>query len=904
MLKKNYWPHHRTTLATTTSFCLSLFCTFALLLLPLPVSAHARTSMVSPTFRVKAGFDARYRDGNWIPVQVSLSNTGADFAGSVAVDMPSPYGGIGNDNIAATYQAPVSLATGAQKQVTLYVPFYFGSQGTNQTITVRLLDTSGHVVSTQISSLRTLGVSDVFIGVLSDQSTGFGPISAISLPNQSASVIVEPLDATTMPTLASVLKNFDLIVLDNFTTSSLSTEQLTALESWVNQGGDLVVVGGPEWHRTLSPLPADLLPVSITGTQTLAPHVPLLPVGGPAKSGSAHSSVADSVQAPVVVSSATPNTGSSTILSAGNVPLIVQAQQQQGLICYLAFDPTLDPITSWPGASTLWKGLLLRTLGDQLLTPGPSSGFGSLLHSSGYNTGSMDVLVQSLLPNTFPSVWLILVLLLGYILVLGPVRFLIVRRLKKRDWSWRIVLCTILVFTLLSYGIAVQQKGTSVLSSTISITQLGKTNSAASDTQAHVTTYVGVFVPSQGDFHVHIANTSLVEPSSNLFGGNNPSASQSTTIIPGSQGTDVALQSVNIWTLHTVVSEQNSQVHGGIVSHLTLSNGTLTGSVTNTLPYALNDVYVLMAYRYLLVGHLAPGQTQQVNLPLRIDQGDPGMSIADQIANSRGVGQQYNGPYNNGQSVQTETQRHVSLLSLLSGENNSYCTNGPCYQPAIYTKTISASGVIINSSGSYLANSHDPLLIPGASATLIGWADNSSSTSSAITINGAASAGMHEDFVQAPLDVSFSGSINLPSSFVGSQLVDVQAQGNNVLGQLPGIYTMTTGSMTFEFTLPNIMHLRVSSATINETANLSQVIQSMSPNQPAMTDVNHVSASLYNWHTGKWDAVLINAFAIQIKSTDPYIGHGGRVLLQIANQDATQGTIVLSRPTLQLQGTV
>lgn len=905
MQKRKNRPRIHATMSLCIGSCLALLLTLITLLFPMHANALARTANDGPTFRVSAGFDSRYRDGNWIPIQISLSNNGADFTGSVSVNVPAPYAGTGNNQVNSVYQAPVSLANGAQKQVMLYVPFYFGSQGTTQSLTVDLLDSNGQRVSSQPVVLRTLNVSDIFVGVLSDQSAGFGPISNITLPNSTASVIVEPLNTSNMPTVASVLKNFDLIVLDNFTTSSLSKDQMVALQNWVNQGGALIMVGGPEWRHTLSPLPADLLPVTITGTQDLPADSTLLPVGGPSKGGLSHSTVVDKIHAPVTVSNAIPAAGSSVILAAGKTPLIVQSQQEQGLVCYLAFDPTLDPIVNWSGATTLWKGLLLRTLGDQLLAPGPNSNFGNVNRWQPYSIGTMDSVVQSLLPNTFPSIWLILTLLLGYILVLGPIRFLIVRRVKKRDWSWRIVVSTIVIFTLLSYGIALQQKGTAVISSTVSIIQLGQSQAGSENTSEHLTTYLGVFVPSQGDFHIHIANSGLVQPSANPFGYGGQSESQPSTITPQPDGTNVDLKSVNIWTLHTIVSEQDSQTHGGIVSHLTLQNGTLVGTVTNTLPYALSDVYVLMAYRYMPIGHLGSGQTLPINLPLNIAQGDPGVSIADQIASSHGISPQSYGPYSNNQQAQSEIQRHVMILSLLSGENNSYyCNNGgPCAQPAIYTKNIAANGVVVSGGGSYQPNSRDPLLVAGAPATLIGWADTSPSIDNNITINGTSATGAHEALVQAPLSVGFSGNVNLPSSFVGSQLVDVQSQGNAVQGQLPGVYTMTTGSMTFEFTLPSISKLHVSSATITETANLSQVLQSMG-SQSGMVDVNHTNASLYNWKTGKWDAVPISSFSIQIKSTDPYIGSGGRVLLQFANQDATQGTIVLNRPTLQLQGTV
>src|SRR5207244_10341482 len=179
------------------------------------------------------------------------------------------------------------------------------------------------------------------------------------------------------------------------------------------------------------------------------------------------------------------------VLASDTTPLIVQSHLGQGTICYLAFDPTLEPVLSWSGTSALWKGLLLRTLGDQLVVPGSSPGFGGPTRFNPYR-GNIDSLLQAFLPNTFPSITFILVLLLGYILVLGPVRFLIVRQLKRRDWSWRITLITVLVFSLLSYGLALQQKGTAVLSDTASIMRLGRPGTAGSaNSSAHTTTYLG-----------------------------------------------------------------------------------------------------------------------------------------------------------------------------------------------------------------------------------------------------------------------------------------------------------------------------------------------------------------------------------------------------------------------------
>src|SRR5438552_4632092 len=41
------------------------------------------------TFQVHIGFDGRYKDGTWVPVYIYLSNTGADFVGTIFISTPT-----------------------------------------------------------------------------------------------------------------------------------------------------------------------------------------------------------------------------------------------------------------------------------------------------------------------------------------------------------------------------------------------------------------------------------------------------------------------------------------------------------------------------------------------------------------------------------------------------------------------------------------------------------------------------------------------------------------------------------------------------------------------------------------------------------------------------------------------
>src|SRR5713226_1332736 len=111
MLLKNAWHHINIQLRISAGICLTLI--FVLWILPGTASAHTTSaSAAGLSMHVDMGFNSRYRDGNWIPIQVTLRNDGPDFNGTVSINLPTPYAGINNTvTTSSTYQQTVSLST-------------------------------------------------------------------------------------------------------------------------------------------------------------------------------------------------------------------------------------------------------------------------------------------------------------------------------------------------------------------------------------------------------------------------------------------------------------------------------------------------------------------------------------------------------------------------------------------------------------------------------------------------------------------------------------------------------------------------------------------------------------------------------------------------------------------------
>lgn len=892
-------------LLSSKACCLSLCIAITLVFFVVPARVAAQTTALEKnqiTLQLSVGFGGDAKLDYWTPAWITVQNAGPDFTGLLSATTytsPARSGTVVGAILPWRYSQQIHVPRGAQRQVSMLVPFYEAPSQPAGVI-VTLSDSAGKVVATQNAAPFTLELGSLLIGVLSNQSAqsaGFAPLNAVTLPDASRSINVVSLDASTFPDTAEALSSFDMLVLDEFNTHALNAAQLTALQTWVNQGGSLIEAGGTDWMRTLGSLPPSLLPVIINGTDALSAGTDLLPAGGP--------SIADTGQAPapgklrqaVPISTATlpaqndPRrqtfTSIGTVLASGATPLMVQAHQGQGSILYLAFDPAAAPLASWPGAVALWKGLLLRGPGDQALQPNVmprySNGPGALNLRGG--------LFQVLQPGTLFPAWTLILLAFGFIILIGPLRFFLIRWLRRPGWSWRIVLASIVVFSLLTYGLAFYQKGASYNS--ISLIQMNQNGG-----RAYVTTYFDVFNPGQGAIKVQFPSHLLAQPITiqpfqvdERVNGDDPHYHLNFTL--GQNGTALDLPDAGTWTLNPLVSEAEQPVSGGLFSHLALRGDSLVGTVTNSLATSLSDVYILVSHSYVSIGQLPSGQSVQVNVPLR--GAATNSTLADQIAKDNRLAVPYF-PYGTNAPPQNDSQRHLAILTALSGEGYAFSPcGGPCSTHAIVNEHV-ISAPPFGSPPFSPVDASDPLMVSGAAATLIGWANQSGSAVNMgdnATIGGIGVRGTHDNLFQVPLTLDFSGVQHLPPGLISGQVVNAQSNTSGGVQSIgPGVYTLSSGSITFELTLPS---------SLAQAASNVEIVQPLL-NQPGGTKGAGASqVRLYNWNTRTWDHVTLNNAVFVTSNTKDYLGTDGRVLVQVADQ--SQGILLLEKPSLNLNVT-
>jgi hypothetical protein len=879
---------------------LLLGCCCLLLLLsswlsPSQASAHTTTQhraslpASSITMQVAAGFDLVYRAGYWTPVHVALTNSGALFRGTLAINTltRAPRAQVEQLSPWNFEQAVVVPARGS-KQVSLNIPLYPGSNNLENVIAT-LRDEHGKVIARQNATHGvSLQAGEILVGQLTDPQVDLETLETIFLPGQIGSLTTIQLDASTLPTSDAVLENFDILILDAFTTSSLHANQLLALQTWVNRGGILIEVGGPEWKRTLGSLPDSLVPVTIHGTRILPPAISIVPTNDPLRQNTNLLPLSAALPESIEVSVASlrqqgPFSENETLLSVDSVPLLVQAHQGQGIVCYLGIDPTSPQLMNWSGTQELWTMLLTHALGDQMLIPIPAMG---------YNTGPGELLTRAgilnmLKPEMLPGPTILVAFLCGYALILGPLRLLILRRMKQpQKWRLPLFMSIVIIFSLFAYNLTFYQRNASIVDTSVSIVQMSQDSASA-----HVTTYSGIFVPNAGDFHLHRSGENLTQPLANQFLVTNRSQVAKkdvpAAITTSTSETQVTLQGLDAWSLHNTVTEQDIHPPGKITTHLFLHGGKLMGTISNTLNTTLSDLYILLPHRFVNLGRLAAGETRQINVPITNVSRQSGDSLADQIAESGGVTPPYS-PYTHNQRPQTDFQRHMALLSALNGNDYPFSQcKGPCKTRAIADKEtlFITGGRVPNPS----LNAYEPLLIPGATATLIGWADRP--LTAGITVNGWQPISHQENFLQMPISLDLAQSLPIPPDVIPGHMIDVESFDAEL--RLPGIYAMDNGSITFEMLSPDLSHLHANKMTITEPDLWAHPFGPGTGFLPS-----HLQAQLYNWYTQAWENITLQQDAFTTTYPEAYIGPGGRVLLQISNKDSSLGSLYFAPPSL------
>jgi hypothetical protein len=550
------------------------------------------------------------------------------------------------------------------------------------------------------------------------------------------------------------------------------------------------------------------------------------------------------------------------------VPLVVRESEGQGSIEYLAFDPALDPVADWTGAPDLTERLVAMAAPLAISRTWSPTAFRARCQRLFQSAALTDEL------SNFPSVpvpFLVLfaALTLGYLLILGPVNFVLLRRIRRLSLAWVTVPVLGLTYLLSIFAIASHIRASSAVLNTVGVLTLDGSPDARP-----ATFYMGLATPMSGDYHVTYRSAGLPAPLPELdrssFSFRNASMLHATPLrmrIQEDPQTAVTFMAMRRWTVRDLSFDTSIPVPGGVQSTLTIdSQGDLTGSIRNGTNLDLVDPIIVAGQN---VAHL-PTILAGRSVHARVRPGAPDFS-----------------------------QRPGSILVESYGGNDLLDTGGfggfdDCCDPAYPQERTLIDRV--RNAASMLAQAQPDVLPALGEVMLVGWTQR---PLEAVSVDGSTPQRRDLTLVVAPLSVRFpiQGPFRLRTGTIGSHVVDILPRAPQSsccsfgfgFGRGPQQQQVTLGAggfMTFEFDLHGARRLRFGRLAVSVN------------NQDSGTSRGRV----YDWSAHRWVAVDLSSGSTSLRHPNRFVSSRGQILVRLVGSSDDDLTLLNPDHDVQIAG--
>lgn len=542
-----------------------LLCCMLLGLLPAGAAYGAQNAPI--TFAVQAAFDGTYRAGEWFPVDVQIANDGPDVRGVLEWRFPG-------QNEEMSFQREIELPRGARKRVTLYA----FSRNFARNGEVRLLD-GNTVLAQQDVLVEAKDPSVYLIGVVSSDPALLNSLNSLKVVDfNDTNVLHFGLDM--LPDQAAALMTLNALYLHDLDTSTLQAGQRDALSLWVQAGGQLIVSGGVNGPQVASGV-ADLLPVELDSGLSQGSLAALGQIG----TGGAPPT------AQTALNNVRPRANAAPLAGNSGTALLYRQALGSGSVTFTTFD--LASLRGWTGEGGLWQNLLKPT---QMQSIAAESRL------------SQNNLLQRVLrsgASSLPSAALLLLLLAMYLVIIGPLNYLVLRRLGRLDWAWLTIPVLVLFFSAAFYLVGFGLRG-----GQSQLNQIAIVSATEGQPRGMATAYVGLFSPRRTRYTVQFPAETLVSEARSW----RDSGDSVETVRYTDAAVEVADVLVDVGSVRTLVAETMVDVPVSVQSALRMQSGDVTGTVQNIGAEPLEDARIIRDRSIQSLGTIAPGQTAQVSL--------------------------------------------------------------------------------------------------------------------------------------------------------------------------------------------------------------------------------------------------------------------------------------------------
>ncbi|WP_394524856.1 hypothetical protein [Lacrimispora sp. JR3] len=547
-------------------------------------------SDLAMSMEVSYGYDGNAKSGRYVPVNVTLkSRSESPFSGTVRVDAME------SDFDIYQYEYPVSVGAGKSLEESLDIPV-----GRADVLYVKLIDSQGkEQIRKRLKMNVTTDTAELFVGILSDQPQKLSYMDGVGVNYSSVRIKTFNMETEKMPDHVIGLDLLDVLVITDYDTGRLSENQLSAIWEWVKEGGTLLFGTGQRADNSLYAFRSQLLEKNYS-----PPTLRSVDMGVEYSTNGPGDSFLNLVCADVSLK------GGTGVLSNDQFSVLTTVVKGKGIVGVAAYD--FVDIESFCKAhrsyvDKLFTALLGETKLNNLssyLYSGNSGQYWSVQNM--LNTGNADKL---------PNLVLYIVLIAGYILLIGPGLYLYLKKKERRGYYRTAVVVVSFVFTAVVYlmGIETRFKDTFFTYATILDT---------TDDYVDEYTYINMRTPYNKAYSISLDPSYDILPITRSNSYEMTPAPQFTgdedykvRVRYGKDDTRFTVQNAAAFTpeYYSLRKRTPNSDHQGLLGDITLFEGKVYGTVTNEYPFPVEKVGVLMYGKMVVIDGLKPGETKKLD---------------------------------------------------------------------------------------------------------------------------------------------------------------------------------------------------------------------------------------------------------------------------------------------------
>ncbi|QHE51760.1 hypothetical protein [Pontibacillus sp. HMF3514] len=594
--------------------------------------AHAEEGRLQ--IKVDEGLNGKAKRNKGFPITLTVTNNGEDFSGDLTVVIPRDYNSIGNKVI------PIDIAAGATKKIHFSVPqmegmnvfrnglgqpsveqfhLYEGNWEDGKKVPV---DTGLSISPTYIQDNKAV------IGVLTDQPDQLNYLKLLSFMGESPEILF--LDAEDIPKDSTGLHVLDVLVIQDYDIANLSENRQKAIKQWMQKGGHIATGSTPGLMQQYGILSEDL-PFQIEGKKSV-------------NSIERFNQIEQFDITNFELYKGTAGKAATIKYEENGSPLVIQQNQGQGKITQFTYDISHPAFQEWGGNEDIWDSVVGNYQPNHNM---------NLYDRLGDTSRYFETLANFKLST-------LAFLFLGYILLVVPILYFILKKIDKREWAWLVIPALAVITSVGLYVVGAQDRLGDYKTKAVSIVSVDQNG------EGYGKGSVSMLSKESGTYTLEV-DASLESFPTNTRRSTNMRAEDIPYIETGSDNSRVYFEDVEFWSPRSVTVNLPFKEYGHFSNTINFDDKHLTGEITNNFPYSFEDVYIVGGQSYQEIGSIQAGESKSLDINMQTQ-------LLFQAPDERTAYQMFNRPTNNlnqnEQNVRRDLVQMAARYGMFADQNN------------------------------------------------------------------------------------------------------------------------------------------------------------------------------------------------------------------------------------------